>query len=111
MSKHRTVSYSRLKPECVKEYIRWHQQVWPELLEIYQKAGITQISCFVGGLDLVVYSEYEIEIYEKEQEALRQNPIEIRWQALMKTLRDPNWPGHEMQEVFYMLPVVQEKVS
>ncbi len=111
MPTHRTVSYSRLKPECVQEYVRWHQQVWPELLEAYRKAGITQISCFLGDLDLVVYSEYDTEVYEKEKESLRRNPVEIRWQALMKTLRDPKWPGQELQQVFYMPPVGKEKPS
>jgi L-rhamnose mutarotase len=85
--------------------------VWPELLEAYRKAGIRHISCFVGGLDLVVYTEYETEIYEKRKDSLRQNPVEIRWQALMKTLRDPKWPGLELQEVFYMSPVAKEKMS
>ncbi len=108
---HRTVSYSRLKPECVQEYVRWHQQVWPDLLEAYRKAGIKQICCFLGGLDLVVYSEYETEIYQKENESLRQNPVEIRWQALMKTLRDPRWPGQELQQVFNMSPEPEEKMS
>ncbi len=109
MSSHRTVSYSRLKPECVQEYIGWHQQVWPELLDAYRKAGITQISCFLGGVDLVVYSEYDTEIYEREEKSLRQNPVEIRWQALMKTLRDPLWPGQELREVFYMPPQGKDK--
>lgn len=111
MSTHRTVSYSRLKPECVQEYIRWHQQVWPELLEVYRKAGIMQISCFLGGLDLVVYSEYDTEIYERERESLRQNPVETRWQALMQALRDPRRTGQELQEVFYMPPAGKDNAS
>lgn len=111
MSKHRTVSHSRLKPECVQEYVRWHQQVWPELLGVYRKAGITQISCFVSGLDLLVYSEYETEIYEREKESLSRNPVEIRWQALMKTLRDPELATQNFDEVFYMPPIPQDKMS
>ena len=66
----------------------------------YRKAGITQISCFLSGLNLVVYSEYEPEIYEMEKEALSRNS-EIRWQALMKTLRDPDFEQQAF-EVFHM---------
>jgi L-rhamnose mutarotase len=82
------LSLSRLRPECVPEYIRRHQQVWPELLDAYRQAGITQISCFLNGLNLIVYSEYELDVYETAREALSRNGVEVRWQALMQTLRD-----------------------
>ncbi len=107
MSKYRTMFRTRLKPECVQEYVRQHQQVWPELLAAYREAGITQISCFLNGLDLIVYSEYESEIYDKEKDALSHNPTEVRWQALMKTLRDPGFEAQYFDEVFYMSPEVK----
>ena len=47
MSRRRMVSLARLRAECVREYVRLHQQVWPELLEAYRQAGITRISCFL----------------------------------------------------------------
>jgi len=102
MPKRRMLFRSRLKPESVQEYVRLHQQVWPELLEAYRKAGITQVSCFLNGLDLVVYSEYEQEVYEREKEALSRKPVEIRWQALIKPLRDPDFEQRSFEEVFHM---------
>lgn len=39
MSKRRQLSLAMLSPECVQEYIRLHQQVWPELLAAYRQAG------------------------------------------------------------------------
>lgn len=102
MSKRRMLSRSRLKPEGVQEYVRLHRQVWPELLEAYRTAGIAQISCFLSGLDLVVYSEYELEVYEKGKEALSRNLVEIRWQALIKPLRDPDFEQQALEEVFHM---------
>lgn len=98
------LSLSRLRPGCVQEYIRLHQQVWPELLEAYRQAGIIQISCFLNGLDLIVYSEYELEVYETAKDALGRNGVEVRWQALMQTLRDPDFVPQAFQEVFFMPP-------
>ncbi len=108
MSKRRMLSLRKLKPESVQEYTRLHQQVWPELLEAYCQAGITEISCFLNGVNLVVYMEYESEIYEQEKDALNGNPIEIRWQALMKALDDTEFEQRHFDEVFHML--TEEKI-
>ncbi len=102
MSRCRMLSRSRLTAETVQEYVRLHRQVWPDLLEAYRKAGITQIGCFLNGLDLIVYSEYEPVIYDKNKETLQHDPLELRWQALMKTLRDPGFEPQQFEEVFFM---------
>ena len=109
MSKHRQLSLARLHPECVQEYIRLHQQVWPELLAAYRQAGITQISCFLKDLDLIVYSEYEPEVYEEAKEQLNHNAVEVRWQALMQALRDPDFEPQTFREVFFMPASLDEE--
>jgi len=98
----RIMSRSRLKPECVKEYVRLHREVWPDLLEAYRKAGITRIGCYLDGLDLLVYSELDPEIYEREKAALNRNPVGLRWDKLMATLRDQSYGSREFEEVFFM---------
>jgi L-rhamnose mutarotase len=60
MTQRRMLSLARLRPECVQEYVRLHQQVWPELLAIYRQAGIRHVSCFLNGLDLVVYTSMSL---------------------------------------------------
>lgn len=92
----------RLRADQVDECVRYHPAVWPELLEAYRQAGISRISCFLHGVDLLVYSEYEVETYEREKERLRRHPAEVRWQALMVTLRDPHFAPVEYTEVFHM---------
>jgi len=109
MTKRQMLSLSRLRPECVQEYVRLHQQVWPELLATYRQAGITQIGCFLNGLVLIVYSEYESEVYEKAKEALSRNAVEVRWQVLMQTLRDPDFEPLTFQEVFFMSANLNEE--
>lgn len=101
MAKYRTLSLRCLKPECVQDYVSYHQQVWPELLEAYHQAGITRIDCCLNGSDLVVCIEYDSDVYEKMKDALRHNPIEIRWQALMETFRDISVEQRFFEEVFH----------
>jgi len=98
----RMCSAFRLKLEGIPEYVRLHQQVWPELVQVYREAGITQISCFLNGRDVVVCSEYELEVYQQQKEALSHNLVELRWQALMQTLRDPDSQMLCFEEIFHM---------
>jgi L-rhamnose mutarotase len=98
----RMMFHSRLKPECVKEYVREHKRVPPKLLAAYRKAGITTIGCYLKGLDLFVYSEYDPKIYSKAKAALSRNPVEVRWQKHMASLRDQTFGNHEYKEVFFM---------
>ncbi len=101
MAKHRILSLRCLKPECVQDYVNYHQQVWPELLEAYRQAGITQIDCCLSGLDLVVCIEYETDVYEKMKDVLSRDPVEIRWQALMETWCDTSIEQRFFEEVFH----------
>ncbi len=104
MSKQRTIWLDRLKAESVQEYIRLHQQVWPELEAAYRQAGILQIGCYLNGCERVVFMEYESEIYDQARASLDSNPVEIRWQAIMKTLCDPQVERQKFTEVYYLSP-------
>lgn len=57
--------WGRIKPDKIEEYKESHRVVWPELLAVYKKHGIVKISCFLKGNDLLVYTEYDPEIYLK----------------------------------------------
>ena len=103
MSKQRTLLIDRLKAESVSEYIRLHQQVWPELEAAYRQAGILQIGCYLNGCERVVFMEYDTDLRAGEA-SLDCNPVEIRWQALMKTLCDPQVDRQSLTEVYYLSP-------
>jgi L-rhamnose mutarotase len=104
MSKKRTLWLDRLKAESVPEYLRLHQQVWPELEAAYRQAGILQIGCYLNGCERVVFMEYESETYDQAKASLDRNPVEIRWQALMKTFCDPQVERQNLTEVYYLSP-------
>jgi L-rhamnose mutarotase len=108
MPKQRTLMIDRLKAESVPEYIRLHQQVWPELEAAYRQAGILQIGCYLNGCERVVFMEYDMETYDQARASLDNNPVEIRWQALMKTLCDPQVDRQCLTEVYYLSPNLTE---
>jgi len=101
--KGRLLVHYRLRPDTIQAYIRCHEQIEPELLALYREAGITEISCFLSGLDLMVYVQVEQERYEAAKEALDHSPLERSWQARMRTLHDPQFQPQHFQEV-YRLP-------
>ena len=91
-----------LKPESVGEYIQYHQNVPAGLMQAYQEAGVTDLSCFVHSNKLIVYMEVDQDIYEKKSVDLTTNAIDVNWQALMATLNDPEAEILTYDEVFRM---------
>ncbi len=102
MAKERFLIRRKLKPESVAEYIQYHQNVPPALMEIYRECGVTDLSCFLCENDLVVYLEVESEKYALSKERLAQNAVDAEWQALMRTLNLPGFETLNYQEVFRM---------
>jgi L-rhamnose mutarotase len=92
----------KLKPENVADYIHHHQNVPPDLMSLYRRSGIQDVSCFLDGNDLVVYIQVDRELYEKERARLAQEPVEASWQFLMATFNDPAVPIRNYEEVFRM---------
>ena len=84
----RLVHAQRIKPECLETYLEHHRNVWSELEQAYQAAGITDLSCFVHGNNLLVYMEIDEDIYREKQQWLANHPIEQKWQATMNELKD-----------------------
>jgi L-rhamnose mutarotase len=90
MSRTRIVYLQKLKKECVDEYLNYHNNIWPELVKAYKEHGITDISCFLNGCDLMVYMEKDEEIFESKKKELGKNEWENKWQKIMNGLKDPS---------------------
>lgn len=96
----RTLDRRYLKAECVEDYLEYHRAVWPELEELYRKNGVTSISCFVSGVELLVLYECDAAVYNKLKGTIAEDPIEKRWQALMQTFIDTSRPVTHFEEVY-----------
>ena len=73
----------RVKPGCKEEYQRRHAEIWPELVEVLQQAGICNYSIFYCGGELFGYYECAKGIaYAQQVQA--QSPVVARWNEYMQ---------------------------
>ncbi len=100
--KKRTMHMARIKPECLEAYKEYHRNVWPELEAVYRKAGFTGLSCFLNDNLLLIYLEYDEALYAASREWLDKNEVQIKWQALMKPMSDPDFKKLDFEEVYRM---------
>jgi L-rhamnose mutarotase len=76
----------RVKDGYRDEYIRRHREVWPEVLEEQQLAGIKKMAIYMKGSDLFLYME--VEDYAKAVRILSQSPAALRWEEYMAPIMD-----------------------
>ena len=93
---------ARLKPERIEEYKEHHRAVWPELEELYRRAGIAELSCFLHGNELLIFTEYDDALLSASRKWLVEHEVERKWQALMKPFADPGFAAVEFEEVYCM---------
>jgi L-rhamnose mutarotase len=48
-----------LRPGAEEEYVRRHQEVWPELISALQDAGVRNYTLFLRGQQVIAYAECE----------------------------------------------------
>jgi L-rhamnose mutarotase len=96
----------RIKKDCIDEYEREHQRVWPELLARLKEVGIAEYSIFRRGQELVL--TLRVDDFDKAWNELDLDPVNQRWQQFMSRLFEPvpgKDPGERfamMKEVFYL---------
>ena len=75
----------RIKEGKKSEYIKRHDDIWPEMLELLKSAGIFNYTIFCNGNDLFGYYECEKGIkYAQDKQA--QSPVVDRWNEYITTL-------------------------
>jgi L-rhamnose mutarotase len=94
--------WGRIRADKIEEYKDSHRNVWPELLAEYRKAGLTKISCFLHGQDLLVYTEYDDTKYPKSRDMLSQSDVCRRWDKWMLDFAEADSKAVEFEEVFRM---------
>jgi L-rhamnose mutarotase len=101
----------RVKEGQQDEYIRRHENIWPEVMEEHRRAGITKLAIYLHGADLFLYME--VEDYGKAVQVLTTSPAALRWEEYMAPIMeacndqqyDPKnaFPG-SLPEVFFWEP-------
>jgi len=96
---------ARVLPGMLEEYKRRHAEIWPEMVELLKKAGISNYSIWNTGDTLVGY--YECESIEYAAKVQAESPVVDRWNEYMKDVMvmemDPVTGAQpRMTEVWYL---------
>lgn len=71
-----------VRPECLEEYTRRHELVWPEMLQALQDAGWRNYSLFLNDDGLLV-GYLESDDYALALERMAGSEVNQRWQTEM----------------------------
>ena len=64
------------------EYIKKHDEIWPEMIKMMKEAGLRNYSIWLSGNELIGY--YEFDGMEKKQQVYAAHPdVLSRWQRHM----------------------------
>ena len=73
----------QVKPECMSEYRKAHENVWPEMLEALNKHGWHNYSLFLRKDGLLV-GYVETPDLDKALAGMQDEEVNARWQTEMK---------------------------
>lgn len=96
----------RLRPGMEEAYDQAHAAVWPEMLALLKRAGVSEYSIFRRGQLLIL--TMRVEDFEETWARIEADPVNTRWQEAMAPYfapLDPLRPGERfpmLREVFYM---------
>lgn len=95
----------KLKPGCVAEYKRRHDEIWPELAEELKAAGVADYSIFLDEETLTLFAVQKLSA-NNSAERLPQSPVVRRWwdsmAPLMEVHPDNSPVCGELREVFHL---------
>ena len=75
----------RIAPGMKEEYVKRHDEIWPELVEVLKAAGIKNYTIWNVGDTLFGYYECEKGI-EYASRVQRESPIVDKWNEYMKDI-------------------------
>ena len=75
----------RIKPGAKAEYVRRHDDIWPEMSALLKRAGICNYTIFCSGDELFGYYECEKGVAFADQ-AQAGSPVVDRWNEYMKDI-------------------------
>lgn len=99
----------RLKPGMGEAYDQSHLNVWPEMLELLTRSGVSEYSIFRRDeLLILVMTLSHGDSFDQVWERIEADPVNTRWQQAMQPYFAPIEglrPGERfpmMREVFYL---------
>ena len=78
---------ARIKEGKKEEYVKRHNEIWPELVELLKSAGICNYTIWADGNTLFGYYECEKGV-EYAARVQAESPIVDKWNEYMKDVMD-----------------------
>lgn len=105
MTSKRIAFKMKLKYGMKAEYIKRHNEIWPELAELLKQNGISDYSIFLDEETNTLFGMQK-QSGEQSSQDLGKNPIVQKWWAYMSDIMETN-PDNSpvsipLEEVFYM---------
>jgi len=101
-------SVTKIKPEKIEEYKRYHACVWPEVLKKITECNIKNYSIFFKDNYLFSYFEYVGSDYKADMKKMADDPHTQKWWKIIMPMQEPlptkkpdEW-WTEMKEVFHL---------
>jgi L-rhamnose mutarotase len=101
-----------VKPEAVEAYKKYHEAVWPEVLDMIRACNIRNYSIFLknvnGSLLLFAYFEYVGDDFEADMAKMAADPKTQEWWDVVMPFQQPIDTREEgewwasMEEVFHI---------
>lgn len=95
--------YFKIKKGCREDYIRVHEEIWPQMREVLTEAGIQNYS--IWNLGEMLFAYYEVEDEEHMNQVLSESEIYSKWRVFMENFvyieegtGQKEWP---MEMVFF----------
>ena len=97
---------AKIKSGCRTEYIKRHDEIWPEMIEVLKSAGICNYSIFLNGDELFGYYECAKGIaYAEKIQA--ESPVVCKWNEYMEDIleleMDPQTGAQPKLELVFRL--------
>ena len=96
-----------VKPETFDDYVRFHADVWPEVLKMIYECNIRNYSIFHKDGTLFAYFEYIGDDFEADMAKMAADPKTLEWWDIMMPMQEPletrsegEWWA-DMDEVFH----------
>ena len=94
--------FYRLKPGVKDTYIKRHKEIWPEMTEIMDVAGLRNYTIWCQ--DDMLFGYYEVKDKARADRILAESPVYNRWREEMSEFIWTNEAGQKewfMEQVFF----------
>jgi len=76
--------YFKLKPGTQEVYKKRHDEIWSEMAEVLNQAGIHNYS--IWNHEEMLFAYFEVEDFNSAQSVMGNNPVYIRWRKYMEDI-------------------------